>query len=60
MKGANHTLQLGKGQAKWKGDLREENLNIAIPKELVNFWYKQKWKFLNANFNYTPKSYLFR
>lgn len=40
MKGANHTAQLSKGQAKWKDDLREENFNIAIPtisKELVNF-----------------------
>lgn len=40
MKAANHTGWPSKGQAKWKGILKEENLNIAIstiPEELVNF-----------------------
>lgn len=45
MKGASHTVQLSKSQAKWEDIWKEENLSMAIPticKELVNFWYNQK------------------
>lgn len=40
MKGANHTGQPSEGHAKWKGILKEGNLNIAISvisEELVGF-----------------------